>query len=290
MDRCLYCGAESPKHRCAGCWQAPFCSPACLEAAWPAHKAECKRARRQQRARQKDAEATIDSLRTDVTEWRAVARSSEQRLQALVTSIDEDRRRFDHRLDVMQIEFETVLAELQGEMDDRSLRASEERARAKAELARVRGSCKRIIQVSDQRMRSAAAERDEAFTVLGRCGRQCDALQKELRKWKAFVGQGGLRLGEASGTGSPNVPLTRFRPLDDRQWQREGDFGTRRPIFVAVWRTLCAYVGEPDPEMAQAFEHDMYRRALSKKEYLNKGTVSLRVLFAMREWTRVVAT
>jgi len=43
---CDGCGrpeAEVQLHPCSGCWTARYCSSACNAAAWPAHKAECKR-------------------------------------------------------------------------------------------------------------------------------------------------------------------------------------------------------------------------------------------------------
>jgi len=43
---CDGCGrpeAEVQLHPCSGCWSARYCSSACNVAAWPAHKAECKR-------------------------------------------------------------------------------------------------------------------------------------------------------------------------------------------------------------------------------------------------------
>jgi len=43
---CDGCGrpeAEVQLHPCSGCWAARYCSSACNAAAWPAHKAECKR-------------------------------------------------------------------------------------------------------------------------------------------------------------------------------------------------------------------------------------------------------
>jgi hypothetical protein len=36
------CGGTGLK-KCAGCLTVFFCSPACIRAHWPAHKAECKR-------------------------------------------------------------------------------------------------------------------------------------------------------------------------------------------------------------------------------------------------------
>ena len=40
---CEQCGATAGLKACGGCAAAVYCGPACSAAAWPAHKAECKR-------------------------------------------------------------------------------------------------------------------------------------------------------------------------------------------------------------------------------------------------------
>lgn len=43
LKECLSCRGQTGLKRCSGCMRARFCSSQCQRAAWPSHKADCKR-------------------------------------------------------------------------------------------------------------------------------------------------------------------------------------------------------------------------------------------------------
>ena len=69
VKTCLACGKAGAKSLCLGCRSVSFCGKACQKEAWPGHKKECRRIKRE-RAR------VLDGIAADYAADEAIAAES----------------------------------------------------------------------------------------------------------------------------------------------------------------------------------------------------------------------
>ena len=65
VKTCLACGKAGAKSLCMGCRSVSFCGKACQKVAWPGHKKECRRIKRE-RARVLDGIAAAYAADTAI--------------------------------------------------------------------------------------------------------------------------------------------------------------------------------------------------------------------------------
>ena len=69
VKTCLACGKAGAKSLCMGCKTVYFCGKACQKEAWPGHKKECRRIKREKARRVDEAEAAFAAEEAIAADW-----------------------------------------------------------------------------------------------------------------------------------------------------------------------------------------------------------------------------